>query len=506
MGKIQSFTEHFFYSIKELVFDALLLLRKEIVPSFQFSFGSVPNNVWLSFSLVIGSGLRSYYLSQPMRYDESVTFLEFVNRDLHDLVYYPYPNNHVLHTLLVKMAVLILGANPISIRLIAFLAGVGCIPLIFSLCRQLAQSGVFAALAVSVFPYLVFYSTNARGYTLLVLLTLLLASVGLQAAKKPSVAGATLTSLVASLGILAMPSMLFPIAGLYFWFVLLLLMHKIDLKIIFFDFIIPCGLFTVVFSLVLYTPVIMVSQGIETIISNSYIKPQPWPEFLGQLSPHITSSLSDIFRDIPRPLIIVFVVLVLLGILHGIQKRDRTTLLLLPSILLGSAAILFIQHRIPFARTWIFVIPFIILLADAGFTYLMEQLSPRIKLYFLLVTFLAATVFTISLISSNSIARHPDTGIFSEAPIAAKFLESRVTKKQPNIVFVSKTPATEPINFYLWYYDIPVEFANENSLPGDIIYIVEKSHYSLKDMTDQPVIKIFAIDNLEVYQGIDTEK
>jgi hypothetical protein len=174
-------------------------------------------------------------------------------------------------------------------------------------------------------------------------------------------------------------------------------------------------------------------------------------------------------------------------------------------VLFGSAVILLLQHKIPFGRTWIFTIPFIILIADAGFTFIIEQLSPRMNGYIMLVTSLAAFIFTMSLMASNAIAMYPDTGAFSEAPIAAKFLKSQINKRQQEIVFVSKTPATEPIYFYLWYYDIPIEFADSNSSHHNIIYIVKKSSYSLKDMTDQPVNRIFAIDDLEVFQGVGAE-
>lgn len=505
MEEKQSFSQHLFNLLKEQVFDILSFLRKEIFPSFQDSFRSVYSNTWLLFVLIIGFGIRGYYLYQPMRYDESVTFLSFVNGNLQSLFYYPYPNNHVLHTLLVKLVTLILGANPVSIRLTAFLAGIGCIPLLFSLCRQLKQSGIFASLAISIFPYLIFYSTNARGYTLLVLLTLLLAYVGLKAVKTPSSAGAILISLIASLGMLTMPSMLFPIAGLYIWLAILVLVNEKDLKIVFHKFIIPCGLFTVIFSLVLYIPVIIASNGIETIINNMYIKPQPWSEFISQLSPHITSTLSDFFRDIPRFLIFFLMLLVLVGVFDYIKKRDLAALLLLPSILLGSASLFLLQHRIPFERTWIFMIPFLILVADAGFTFIVEHLSPRVNIYIMLVTFLATMIFARSLISSNTIAMYPDTGIFSEAPIAAKFLKTKIRNPKKNFVFTSKTPATEPILFYLWYYGVPIEFADDDSSHGNTVYIVEKSHYSLKDMTDKPVIEIFTVDDMEVYQGVDTK-
>lgn len=486
-------------------FDVPAYLRTAILPAFQDHFRSIYDIVWLSFALIIGCGLRSYFISQPMRYDESYTFLTFLNGDLQSLLYYPNPNNHVLHSVLAKLVILILGAHPTTIRAIAFLAGLGCIPLIFSLCRELKQSGVFAALAISVFPYLVLYSTNARGYTLLVLLTLLLTCIGLHLVKRPSIAGAILISLVASLGMLTMPSMLFSIAGLYLWVVILLFMNTRDLQTVFYKFMLPAGLFTALFTLILYTPVIVASQGIETIVNNSYVEPQAWSTFFEQLYPHIRSTLSDFLRDVPAGLRLLLALLVSLGIFSYVKKRDHASFLLLPSLMFGSAVIFFLQHKIPFGRTWIFVIPFIIVIADAGFTFILERLSPRMNRYLLVVTFLAAVVFATSLTASNAIARYPDTGAFSEAPIAAKFLETQITKQEPGLVFESKTPATYPIYFYLWYYDVPIEFANDNSAHPDTIYIVQKSTYSLDDMTDQPVNTILAIDDMHVFRGVIAE-
>lgn len=506
MGVRQSYSTSIFSLLKAQASDLPSLLREEIVPSVQDSFRSAYSSPWLLLAVIIGVGIRGYYLSQPMRFDESVAFLEFVNGNLQSLFYYPYPNNHVLHTILVKLVTLVLGANPISIRLIAFLAGIACIPLVYSVCRQLNQVGIFAALSVSVFPFLISYSTNARGYTLLVLLTLLMTLLGLYLIKRPSIAGAALMALVASLGMLTMPSMLFPIAGLYLWVVLSLFINTKDLRIAFYKFIIPCGVFTAIFTLILYTPVIIASQGIETIVNNIYVKPQAWSVFFEQLYPHIRNTLSDFLRDIPGFLRVSSLILVLIGMFSYIKKRDHVSLLLLPSLLLGSAVVLLLQHKIPFARTWIFIIPFLILAADAGFTLIIEYFSPGMRRSITLLTSLAALIFAIRLMASNNIAMYPDTGIFSEASIAAKYLKSTITKQQQNLVFESKTPATYPIYFYLWYYDIPIKFSDSNSAHSDIIYIVKKSSYSLKDMTDQPVNRIFAIDDMEVFQGVNSEQ
>jgi hypothetical protein len=308
---------------------------------------------------------------------------------------------------------------------------------------------------------------------------------------------------------LTIPSMLFSIAGLYCWLAVLLFNSRRDFKTIFNKFIIPCILFTVGFSLVFYTPTLAVTlikmHSIEPIINNRFVAPQEWTEFLVQLSPHITSTLDSIFRDIPWFLLLFFTLLVLIGIFRYIKNRDYPSLLLLPSILFGSAIILLLQHTIPFDRTWIYIIPFIILVADAGFTSIIEHLSPKMKLYILLPTFLAAVIFARYLVSSNVIAMYPDTGTFSEAPIAAKFLKTKTTELNHTFAIQSQVPADYPLYFYLWYYDVPYKIADNGSSPENIIYIVEKSSYSIQDMTDKPVIKLLDIGDMEIYQGVKTK-
>ncbi len=113
------------------------------------SFKNKSGIIWIVFALSLGIFVRAYFLSQPMRYDESYTFLHFINKDIMSVFYYPLPNNHVLHSILTKISTYIWGANPISIRLVAFLAGTLSIILIYRLSRALGQSGMFAAFSIA---------------------------------------------------------------------------------------------------------------------------------------------------------------------------------------------------------------------------------------------------------------------------------------------------------------------------------------------------------------------
>ena len=477
-------------------------LRKAVILSIQYCFDSENGTIWLFLALVIGAGLRGYFLFQPMRYDEAYTFLNFVNQDLSHLFFYPLPNNHVLHSILAKASTLIWGVHPASIRMTAFLAGVGLIPLIFCLCRTLKQSGVFASISAAVFPYLILYSTNARGYSLLVFLTLGLALIGAQTAKKISVSGAMIFSSIAALGMFTIPSMLFPIASIYCWLACLLIIMGHPHKTILYKFVIPSGLMTIAFTIILYTPVIFVSNGIESIVANRFVQSQPWQEFLSQICSHFQETFSDFSRDIPKTILLTGIMLVIIGIYSSVKKREWAILLILPSILFASIIVFLAKHKIPFPRTWIYVIPFILLVADSGFTYIIEKVQHKIQLFSKVTAFIVGAVIAVSLISTNKITNYPDTGTFPEAQIVAKYLKSVMTTNDRIVV---RVPADWPTYFYLWYYGVP-EFKTEtNPESRKEFFIVQKSRCSIMDMTDKPVINLLNSGDMALYQAVVIE-
>jgi len=247
-------------------------------------------------------------------------------------------------------------------------------PLIFCLCRTLKQSGVLASIAVAVSPFLISYSAQGRGYSLLAFLTLSLAFIGVQIVKNPSMAGSTLFSSIAALGMLTMPSMIFPIAGIYCWLACLFFIKGQTPKTILYKFIIPGGLMTVAFTIILYTPVIFVSNGVESIVANRFVQAQPWQEFLSQMYPHFQITFRKFSRGIPRTLLLTCMILVIIGVYGSVKKRDWSRLLILPVMLFLSAILILIKRRIPFPRTWIYLIPFFLL--NSGFVSPLSSGTP----------------------------------------------------------------------------------------------------------------------------------
>jgi hypothetical protein len=462
-------------------------------------FDSGNSIIWVVVALFVGIGLRCYFLAQPMRYDESFTFLNFVDRDLKHLFFYLRPNNHVLHSILTKATTVIWGVNPVSIRLVAFLAGTALIPLIYYFCRTIGQSGVFASIATAVFPYFVSYSTNARGYTLLVLFALFLALIGVRIVEKPSTLKVAIFSVIAAFGMLTMPSMLFPISGIYLWVIFLLNVKGYSKKYIFYTFAFPSAMISSVLTIVVYIPVILVSNGIEPIVANKFVKAQPWSEFISQICPHFQQSFIDFTRDIPGVLSVTAIMLVAIGIYGSVKQRNWPIIFILPSLIFMSILILFIKQKIPFARTWIYIIPFFILVADSGFTYITAMVSDNIQYLLKIATFCIAVFIAISLMSKNAISSYNDTGAFAEAEILVKYLKPIIST---NDVLHVRTPADWPTYFYLRYHNVPQIREDENPELRREYFVVQKGQYSIGEMTNKQYITLFSIGDLTLYQAV----
>src|SRR5262245_27956602 len=169
------------------------------------------------------------YLGQPMRYDESITYLLFVRRPWADaLSLYTYPNNHVFHTLLAKASVSVFGDAPWAIRLPAFLAGVLVIPAAYVATRALygARAALMAAAIVASSGALTLYSTNARGYSLIVLAFLLLVVISARLVSGGASSLWFSFAVVAALGLWTVPTMMFPVGTMAVWLALSLLIER----------------------------------------------------------------------------------------------------------------------------------------------------------------------------------------------------------------------------------------------------------------------------------------
>ncbi len=296
---------------------------------------------------------------------------------------------------------------------------------------------------------------------------------------------------------LAIPVMLFPVAGIFLWLLALLLIKRMPLQAVFRQFVFPFSLLSVLLTIIFYLPVIIVS-GLAPIISNKFIEPQSWHDFLTQIFPQLQKSFDELSHDLPPALLLSIFLLVLLGIFRFIKQRNWAALLLLPSFFIGACLVLLIQHKIPYARTWIYLIPFIILPADAGLLFLLEYLPQRAQTWTNRILLLCVVFFAVNLTSKNSVTAYTDTSAFPEAPIAVQYLKPIF--KPGDTLRISPT-ADWSVYFYFWYDGMSSVLYEKAPGTGRVFFIRKKSRGSLGEEAAQKFTLLLDMGNMALYQG-----
>ena len=133
--------------------------------------------ILLLAAVIVACALRLQTLEGSLGHDEAYTLEAIASQPYERIVTsYAAPNNHILHSLLVRFSVRLLGTESWTARLPAFTAGILAVPLIFILGRNLFHSssaGLMAAWLLAVMPVHISYSQVARGYSLSILLAIL---------------------------------------------------------------------------------------------------------------------------------------------------------------------------------------------------------------------------------------------------------------------------------------------------------------------------------------------
>ncbi len=237
----------------------------------------------ITWVTVLAIACRLAALRQPMRYDESVTWAYFVGRSWTTIVsQYQFPNNHVFYSLLAKATSSLAVWQPWALRLPAALAGIAIVPLTWAVGRRFADrdSALLGAGLAAASTSLILYSTNARGYSLVVVLFLCLLLQAHRMREAPTMRDYALFGALATLGLYTIPVMFYPIAVVAVWFSLdawqrpdrgrrLLMLSA------------TC-LCSAVIAGVLYLPIIK-TAGLAALVGNKFVAPSTWFELARSL-------------------------------------------------------------------------------------------------------------------------------------------------------------------------------------------------------------------------------
>ncbi len=317
----------------------------------------------LAFIILSGLVFRVAELNDPVTYDEAYTYVGFAAHGLWAaLSDYSLPNNHILHSILVVFSTGLLGNDPWALRLPAALAGLALIPAMYALGKRLysPQTGLLAAALAAWLPVLVRYSTEARGYTLLALLTLLAILLAHELVSSNRLLHWALLSVCAALGFLALPLMLYPAGGIYLWLALEGPRHRS-----FFLRWLGSGVLTGVLTLMAYAPALRVS-GWRKIIANSFVQPVEAGKYFDWL---LLARLRDTWftwnQDVPLALTALLTLGFFLSL--ALRRKIQTPRWPLPPVLLvWVAALALIRRPEAFDRFWSWLIAPALLWAAAG--------------------------------------------------------------------------------------------------------------------------------------------
>lgn len=353
----------------------------------------------LLFFVVLGAGLRLFFLFGPMCHDEAETFVVFASKSLWvGLSKYTLPNNQIFHTLLVHESVSLFGNAPWAIRLPALLAGILVIPATF-----FAMEGFFgqkpALLAtglVAVSWPLVSYSGNARGYTIQTLLFLLLLIVAKRIKRKNDMASWVCFVFLGTLGLFTAPTMIYFFGAVAIWlFVSALrgdtqvLPTKLALKLV-----LSC-VAVVVLVLLLYTPALL-----RTGLTRDVLRPTTYSlrmvpfvlqvpiRMVGTVAFFTFSVMFSFSRSAPVMVIIIIATAaltvflaygcVLATVRNKWLSKHKTNLLLIA--LFWSTLIVLAQGYFPPERVFIPIIPLYFGYASAGLCFAWSRLRARYRL------------------------------------------------------------------------------------------------------------------------------
>ncbi len=409
---------------------------------------------------------RILHLDRTMRYDEAYTWLSFVRRSpFIGLSYYSAPNNHLFHTLLAHLSVGLFGDSPAALRLPALISSLAVVPVLMALGSRLGakKAGAAAAMLWAVSPMAISYSVNARGYTLTVLLFLLLNAAALAWVRgdlpydKPPV---FLMSLAAAAGMYTVPTFIIPLTGTAL-FLFFSLQDVRERKLIGL-----CVLITAVASTILYVPVFVVS-GVSSLVANRFVVPGTFSSLFHAL-PAFPAALARQWQPAgPEAGIYLFASLVLIGVmLSGAGKKWRPIFLLVITQAASLLLFILVQRRIPYLRVYIYLLP---LYFFAGALFL--ELLPGRKL-FAVSALLLVCIGGLYEHRQGTVISDPDTGYLPEAQAVASWLDLELDDKRG--VSVTYTPILEYYAQVYEYEKLDKALSLDRDMAESVYVVIDK--------------------------------
>jgi hypothetical protein len=321
---------------------------------------------------------RLTYLDQPMRQDESRAVICFAEQPAAGILTdYSEPNNHILHTLLVRVCILTVGEAPWQVRLPTLIAGLLLIGAAFLLGREFhsPSAGLLLAGFVAANSALVEFSVNARGHLLVALFAVLAAW---QAHHIRRTGRGWIAFVACSvLGCATVPTMAHPFAATVLW---LALARRGSARPVVRPLLIAVAA-VVLLTFLWYLPALLVT-GPRLLLHNAYVESRGFTAVVNGLLDLPGLLAARWHRDVPVWLAVAVAALALAGLLLQLTGRERERLPIFGVMLFVITGLTMVQQIVGPPRVWLWLLPFYGLSAATGMVWLLRRgLSPFSTLF-----------------------------------------------------------------------------------------------------------------------------
>jgi hypothetical protein len=477
----------------------------------QFCIRNDDNTPLIFLTTVTAAVVRLPLLINPMQYDEAFTITEFATGPFYYTFFYPVPNNHVLHTVLVRIAIAIGGDSPPVTRLPAFLSGLAVLPATFLLARSLGlgKCSIIPPMILCFLPHVILYDTMARGYSLQTLITIVLAGLALRSIHRSSIGLAALIGATCALGMFDLPSFLFSSVAVFVWWLAVSLRHWpiVPIRQTFYIAGVAIGIAGFLTG-TLYGPVIFVTNGIAPIVSNPFVASLSSADFFTRLPLHVADAIKDMIRGLPVGTGVFLGALIAGQAMTRIQRRPFALVSLLPAFILGCALVLVAKHAIPFSRTWIFLTPILAIVFSCIF-WPLEATMRRTRTALLPTFFAVLGILAYITVQADATSDFSDTGV---SPGAEQLSIALRHIADGNDAVVASIPLDAPLRYYLKRNGSECKvvttgdmLSGKTKVLGITYYAVQSDRYSLRDICGLKASFLFEVAGLLVFKADSTD-
>ena len=430
---------------------------REMTSASQFLLQDKWHLILLGCIFVVAILNNAQFLNRSMRYDEAYTFNIFASKPLIRIISdYSLPNNHIFHSILVHLAYKIFGSQPWMIRLPAFIAGILLIPAGYLTGRIFfsADVALFGSGLIAFFSALVDSAVNARGYTIICLITLVLMALGKFVISHKNRTAWTMMIALSALGMYTVPTMVFPLGSVGLWLLVSWVFHQVIPDYYGFSFLkylFAYSVLTLILTWLLYTPVFVVS-GYKSALSNPFVRPLNSSEFGFKIAGRLSETWESWNSGVPSAIMITLVVGFGLSFIFYRRQWMRGALFPVMAILF-SAAVVLLRKVAPFDRMWLFAAPIFLIWAAAGLWFLLDGLLGKVTAKFKSFHVIFTTCLLV--LACFILAFFGNTYQFKIMNRNAKYEQAALFLRDyisPTDVVVTTFPDDAPLRYYYQLY------------------------------------------------------